>query len=388
VKNLLSLFKAFFVIGLTSFGGYMALVAMVRDRFAVRSNHIDDQVLSEGIALSSILPGPIAVNVVGYVGYYMAGFRGALTSVIAVILPSFLLVLMLSILYFNYDHLINFNGMVAGILPVVVAVILSVGISMGRKAITTFADFVVALFSLLIVFYFDSYIAVIAIILTSLFAGFLLHGRNRIESDPKKAKGNWLVILLLAALIFLAVLVVETFVPDSMTGLLFVKFSSVSLTLFGGGYVMVPILQNMLVDQLGWVTQQEFVYGISIGQVTPGPILISAAFFGFKMAGISGALLATVGIFFPSAFLMIVVSKIYIQYNIKTVLQPAFKTVRPAIVGLVVYSALSIFITSVSVQSILLPSIIVLVSLVALLRFNVVPALLVVLGGIIGILIY
>src|SRR5689334_7341606 len=127
-----SLFKTFLIIGSTSFGGYMALVAMIR-KSLVENNTISDETLSEGIALSSFLPGPVAVNVVAYVGYKLSGILGALLSIIAVLIPSFILVCLCSILYFEYGEVYSIDRILIGIIPAVIGIIGSVGVSMFRK---------------------------------------------------------------------------------------------------------------------------------------------------------------------------------------------------------------------------------------------------------------
>jgi len=131
-------------------------------------------------------------------------------------------------------------------------------------------------------------------------------------------------------------------VSSSRNLLLFDVFARTSLTLFGGGYVMIPILEMLLVDQLQWLTANEFLVGISMGHVTPGPILISAAFFGYKVNGPAGSVVAVLGIFLPSACLMIISSRFYSLIADNPAIRAALKAIRPAIVGMIAYSGVSL----------------------------------------------
>lgn len=358
----------------------MALIAMVRDRMVFRDNVVQDSTLSEGIALSSLLPGPVAVNVVAYVGYALAGFRGSLLSVMAVLLPSFVLVTSLAFLYFRYETIYDFTLLIAGIVPVVVAVILAVGVSMARKNCVLPHHFVVMLASLLILSFTSGYWPVVGVLVCAGMLGVLMDQGNKtttriFERGPMQSF-VWIILS------FVVVFIVARFVfVDSIEANLFVVFSGVSLTLFGGGYVMVPILKSMLVDHNAWLSYDEFAFGISIGQVTPGPILISAAFFGYKMAGIVGAMIATIGIFLPSSIVMILASHTFEKLRQSTWLSAAMKGIYPAVVGLILYSGFSLFYDHIQIHSIGLALFIIFVSLILVFRYKVATPLALMAGG-------
>lgn len=150
---------------------------------------------------------------------------------------------------------------------------------------------------------------------------------------------------------------------------------------------MVPILKSTLVDQLHWVSAEEFIYGISIGQVTPGPILISSAFFGYKMAGVTGAIVATASIFLPSSLLMIILSGIFLSIKQNPIVQSVLVGIRPAVVGMIVYSGFSLF--NLMTDANLFVSItLAAVTFWLVYKYNVNTALLIVAGSILGFLIY
>lgn len=123
---------------------------------------------------------------------------------------------------------------------------------------------------------------------------------------------------------------------------LLTTFAGVSLTLFGGGYVVIPALHELFVDQLQWLDATEFADGIAIGQVTPGPIFITAAFIGYKVAGILGALLATVGMFTPPALLTLLLSRFIEPLKHSETWKAVLKGIRPAVIGMIFVSSFTI----------------------------------------------
>jgi chromate transporter len=120
---------------------------------------------------------------------------------------------------------------------------------------------------------------------------------------------------------------------------LFIVFAGMSVMLFGGGYVFIPLIQEIVVDGQGWVSQKEFIDAIAMGQITPGPILISATFIGYKVAGLAGATAATAGIFLPPALLMIAASRVLDYIKKSIAIKAALRGVHPAVVGLIFAAA-------------------------------------------------
>jgi chromate transporter len=119
-------------------------------------------------------------------------------------------------------------------------------------------------------------------------------------------------------------------------------FAGMSLLMFGGGYVFIPLLQQAVVENYGWVTQQEFIDAVALGQVTPGPILISATFIGFKVAGLAGAIVATIGMFGPSAVLTVLCARVLNRVKGSMNVQAVLRGVRAAMAGMVFTAAILI----------------------------------------------
>jgi len=364
----------------------MSLIAMMRNKMVVRDKSISDDLITEGISLASMLPGPVAVNVVTYVGFYVAGIAGALVSMTAVLLPSFLLVLALTWLYLHAGSAFQIDDILKGIFPVVAGIIFATGISMGKKICTSWRHYIIATASFAAVYFFNSYWAILLALASSAVAGTLLF-KPPVEPRVASAR-SWKRVATWLGAFALGLLTTIWLSSGTLLGKIFEQFSVVSLSLFGGGYVMIPILKSMLVDQLAWITDQEFVYGISVGQVTPGPILVSATFFGYKMAGLTGAIVATVAIFTPSAILMLLLSAIFDALKHSQVVQAALAGVRPCVVGLIIYSGLSILITHIQGTHAALTLSITAVSFFLVFRFNASNVLLILGGATIGYLLY
>lgn len=387
LKQLLYLFKTFLFIGSTSFGGYTSLIAMMRTRMVVRDKSIDDHLITEGISLASMLPGPVAVNVVAYTGFHLAGISGALVSMVAVLLPSFLLVLILTWAYSYLETGVVITSILMGVFPVVAGVILATGASMGKKICTKWSHFVIAVLALSLLLFFQSYLMLMLILFLSAGVGILLF-KAEIKTTPNEGHRTWKPILLTAGIYVIILISIIILSSGTVLGEVFKQFTYVSLTLFGGGYVMVPVLKNLLVEQLAWFNSQEFIYGISIGQATPGPILISSVFFGYKMSGLLGAVIATIAIFFPSALLMIILSNVFNAVKNNRFIQAALQGLKPAIVGMIVYSAIAIFREHTNVSNLVLSLILTVVSFWLVFRFNIANAILIISGAVLGFFIY
>lgn len=157
-------------------------------------------------------------------------------------------------------------------------------------------------------------------------------------------------------------------IDPTLTLKLFLVFAGMSVMLFGGGYVFIPLIQKIVVDGHGWVTNQEFIDAIAMSQITPGPILVSAAFIGLKVAGFAGAVAATLGIYIPPALLMVGSTRVLGYIKQSQAIRAALRGIRPAVVGMIAAAAFTVGATApqhwVSIM-------IFAVALLALMRFKV-----------------
>lgn len=343
------LFKTFLKVGSFSFGGFMALIAVLQKQMVEEDQKLDNQVLLDGVSLASILPGPLAVNTVGHVGYRLKGFWGGLLSMFAVTLPCFLLVLLFSIFYFEYGELPLFQTVISWMMPAIVVIILMVVVNMSKKHLKGASHIILAIVALVANQWLNGIFATLVVILTGAVFGFFFLRKkegNALTTDITAPTNHLIRNLTVLAGIILATILGLYFLQSQPVWLTNLKvlftFSSMSLTLFGGGYVIIPIIQETIVESMQWLSLSEFNTALAISQITPGPILISATFIGYKVAGFTGACLATLGIFLPSGLLMIVCSHWIVRYKDNKNIKGIFEGLRQVVIGLILSAAITI----------------------------------------------
>ena len=382
-----SLFWTFLKIGSTAFGGFMALISVVQNYVVDRRKLLSSEDMLDGISLATILPGPIAVNVVAYVGYRIRGLAGALVCAFAVILPSFALILALSYAYFSWGEIPAVSNIFNGFLPAVAAIIVVAALNMGRKALGNKIEIFIALMAMLSLIFIGGFYITMAIIVVSGLLGyvFLPHGKSNNSEENKRT------IIIPTALTGVAsgflVAVTAAFIKSNAFILanLFFTFSSMSLLLFGGGFVFIPLIQEVVVDSYDWVTHKEFIDGIALGQVTPGPILISATFIGYKVAGVWGASIATLGIFAPPAILMLICTGFLDRLKNSDLIKAVLKGIRCGVIGMIAAAA---YVVISSAQPNLVTLMIFVLSMSALLILKLEVVWIIPFAGILGYLMY
>ncbi len=258
--------------------------------------------------------------------------------------------LVLSWAYFAYSFTSEGVGSMYFVSATVAAVILSTGVQMYQKEVgAKRLKMALCIITVLLLLLFKSYLLTVVLLIGGGIAGVLLElGTDNKEQKassqgfslkPGKAATGMLGLLALIEISFVANAAryfENVYLKISLI------FSGISLSLFGGGYVMIPIMQALFVDDLKWLLRQEFVDAIAFSQITPGPILVSATFIGYKLAGVSGALLATAAIFIPSAILMIIVSGIFEKNKHRQFLQNLLSGIKSVVVGMILVAAFKI----------------------------------------------
>jgi len=339
------LFYTFLKIGCVSFGGYMALVSLVQKIMVDKDETVDNEVIIDSITVASLIPGPLAVNIVANIGYHLKGRKGAAISMLAVLLPACIMMFFLSWLYFTYAYKGEWSAIMHYVVAVVSAIILSTGLNLYKKEIAkNYQKALLCLCAIVVMSVTNSYLVTIACILAGAVAGFFMGDGNHTNIDRKRTKFKFntglsaLIGLFAINEVLFITNVYKSFNSDLLK--LGLVFSGISLTLFGGGYVMIPIMQTLFVNDLHWLTRQEFIDAIAFSQVTPGPILVSATFIGYKLAGIGGAIIATIAMFAPSAVLMIVISNIFKKTKDHSLAKNMIGGIKVVVIGLIIASAI------------------------------------------------
>lgn len=272
----------FLRISAVGFGGPNAHLAIMHDELVERRGWLSEERFVSVVGITNLLPGPNSSEVAIHLGYLRGGRPGGLVAGIAFGIPSFLAVVLLSWLYFAGSDLPLRAGVSAGLQPAVVAV-LAVALWRLRGVVTETELSLGASTSL----------AIGALVLTLAFPGW----------EPLVLLGAGLIALTLArlapGLAELSTPILAAVMGVAALPALAWVFLKTGALLFGGGYVLVPLLQPEVVGR-GWLSEGQFLDGIAIGQVTPGPIVMTAAFVGYAVAGLGGAAVAAVAIYLPS----------------------------------------------------------------------------------------
>ena len=291
----MGLFRFFFTLGLTAFGGPVAHLAIMQREAVEKRGWMSKQEFLDVFGLLNLIPGPNSTQMVMYFGHKHGGIVGMLAAGLGFIIPAASITLILALFYLSYGSLPQGQAIMWGIQPVVIGVIASAMWRLVPKGLSTWPSriiFVVAAALSL------SGVSEVAIILIAGAVAWLWFSRVK-PRVPSGAKSffPWIVAM------FTGVGATAQSASASTINvfLVFLKMASV---LYGSGYLLVAYMQTDLVDRLGWLTIQQMLDVLAIGQMTPGPFLTTATAAGMVIAGFPGALAATLGIFLPSFFLI------------------------------------------------------------------------------------
>ncbi len=278
--------KLFLRLGIASFGGPAAHIAMMHDETVKRRKWLSDHEFLDLVGATNLIPGPNSTEMAIHIGFLRAGWRGLIIGGACFIVPAMLIVLCLAWVYVRYGTTPQVEWLLYGIKPVVIAIIVQALWSMGKKAVKGPLAGAVAVIVIILFFVGINEIAL-------LFAGGLI---VMVVMNYRRMRGR--VGALIIPMSGAGVLS-QIAIPFSLPWL-FLIFLKIGAVLYGSGYVLLAFLRADFVVRLGWLTDQQLLDAIAIGQVTPGPVLTTATFIGYVLGGMPGALLATLGIFLPS----------------------------------------------------------------------------------------
>ncbi len=274
----------FLRLGVVAFGGPAAHTAMMRQELVQRRKWLTDERFVDLMGATNLIPGPNSTELAIHLGHERARWRGLLLAGVLFILPAAVIVTVLAWVYVEHGTTPAFGDVLYGVVPVVVAIIVWALVPLARTVVTSLW---------------------LAVLLAAGLAAYLL-GVNElvvlfggaaialvVHAGRTMARSGRHALVLAALPVF----------EDPTAGqlaTLFLTMLKIGAVLYGSGYVLLAFLEGDFVDRLGWITHQQLLDAISIGQVTPGPVFTSATFVGYLVAGLPGAFLATVAIFLPS----------------------------------------------------------------------------------------
>ncbi len=328
--SLASVFFAFFRLGITAFGG-PAMVAYIRKMAVEQKGWFDSAVFDDGVALCQAIPGATAMQVAAYTGLRIRGAAGALAAFVGFGLPAFLLMMVFSALYVSTSELPPVKALFLVLQAIIVAMIAYATISFGRKSLKHWIHVLIA--GIAAVLFIAGLHPIVVIALAALLGITLLPTSDKKQEIPDttlpRPKKSFLILLTLVAVFFVLLYLLQ---PDLFA--LAATMARIDLFAFGGGFAALPLMFQEIVVVHSWLDSATFINGLTLGQVTPGPIVITATFVGFLAFGFWGGVIATIAIFTPSFLLVIGTVPYYDRLRSSQLYQKMFQGILFSFVGL------------------------------------------------------
>jgi chromate transporter len=314
------LVRYFLRLGCLGFGGPVALVGQMERELVDGKKWLTKEQMREAIAICQSLPGPLAIQVGIYISYLRGGFWGAWAGGWAFILPNFIIVAALGALYVYLGDLQPVTGIFYGVSPAVIALILHSCYRLAKLGMEDWLQWVIAAMCLAVTVILQAEVALLFI--GAGIVGVLYYG-SLFTRTPTALS--------------VTVPVLAQFTPQAASGsilgkllLFFLKAGSLT---FGSGLVIVPFLEQGLVKQFGWLDERQFLIAVAIGMISPGPVVITATFVGYLVAGFWGSLVSTVGIFLPSFLLVLIAAPLLARHRANPNVQGFVKGAYAAAIG-------------------------------------------------------
>lgn len=291
IAKLMGILALFTRLGVTAFGGPVAHIALMRHEFVARHRWLSDEKYIELIGLTNLIPGPNSTEMAIHLGYERGGWRGSIVAGCGFIVPAVLITLSIAWFYGEYGRLPVVRGMLYGIKPAIIAIIVFAVFPLWKTAVNSYGKFFAAGATVALCF------LGINEVLVMLCVGCLFAFADRIASgrSPTSFRG--------IAPIFL----MQPFFDGVFSGQnlkLFLIFLKIGSILYGSGYVLFAFLDAELV-KTGLLSRAQLIDAVAVGQITPGPVFSAVTFIGYQINGISGAVLSTIAIFLPSLVFVI-----------------------------------------------------------------------------------
>lgn len=351
IKNLLEILIVSTRLGLSSFGGPTAHLGYFHEEYVRRKKWMDEKSYADLVALAQFLPGPASSQVGMGVGLMRGGVTGGLISFIGFTLPSVIVLIAFALLLTNYD--VADAGWIRGLKIVAVAVVAHAVMGMAKKLAPDLKRKALVLFALIATLMWQTAFTQVGVILIAALIGFIIYRNHTVADDdetrfPISKKIASVCLILFFALLFLLPVIKEA--TGSYWIAVFDSFYRSGSLVFGGGHVVLPLLEQELVPK-GWVTQEEFLAGYGATQAVPGPLFTFAAYLGAVMNGWFGGLFATAAIFLPAFLLIVGALPFWDSLRNNKKVKGAIMGVNAAVVGILI----SAFYTPIWTSSIIEP---------------------------------
>jgi len=326
-----------FRLGATSYGG-PAIMGVMQAELQERRQWVSKERFLEGLAVANMLPGATATQLGIFLGYARGGWWGGVLGGICFVLPAFFIMLALTVVYARLNVTPGARGALYGLGPVVLGLYAVAVYRLGKAAATTVSE--VAIGVLAAATSIGTPLGIVVILVLAGIAGLLLF---------RPARPGAFAMGFSSALVF-AVLAAAWWLPKSLSVLpggnpdpkslwdIGVYFLKVGAFTIGGGLAMIAFIQDQVVGQFGWLTPREFIDGLALGQLTPGPVLMIAAYVGYKTAGSAGAAVAAGAAFLPSFVIMLGILPVLDRVRKLAWVRAVMKGMAPAVIGVLAVS--------------------------------------------------
>jgi chromate transporter len=368
------LVRYFLRLGCLGFGGPVALVGQMERELVDDKKWLTKEQMREAIAICQSLPGPLAIQVGVYISYLRGGFWGAWAGGWAFILPNFIIVAALGALYVYLGDLQPVTAIFYGVSPAVIALILHSCYRLAKLGMEDWLQWVIAAVCLAVTVILQAEVALLFI--GAGIVGILYYG-SLFKKTP--------AALSLAPVPVLAQLAPSSAASGSILGKLLLFFLKAGSLTFGSGLVIVPFLEQGLVQQFGWLDERQFLIAVAIGMISPGPVVITATFVGYLVAGFWGSVVSTIGIFLPSFLLVLIAAPLLARHRGNPNVQGFVKGAYAAAIGTILGAC--ILLGRIAIGD-WLTALIGIVSLAILFRWKVSNPLLIAATGVIGLIAY
>jgi chromate transporter len=288
MKKLLEIFVYFFKLGFMAFGGPAAHIALMEKDLVSDKKWMTKQEFLDYIGITNLIPGPNSTEVTMHCGYHRGGIPGLFIAGVSFIFPAALLTGILAYVFYRYEDLTLLEYITSGFKVIVLIVIAQATYKLFKKAGKN--NFLVGLSILASIIYWFYPNELVLLLGVGLLTWFLHMWKNQ---------------SMVSIMPFLFYSISD---QDNHLGKIFFSFLKIGSILFGSGYVLFAYLDTLFVEQLGWLSGQDILDAVAIGQFTPGPVLSTATFIGYRLNGVSGAIFATIGIFLPSFIFVLITS--------------------------------------------------------------------------------
>jgi len=336
-KNWKEIVSGFLKLGATAYGG-PAIYGILQAELQEKHQWVSKERFVEGVSLANLIPGATMTQLCMFLGYARGGFWGGLLAGLCFVLPAFGIMLVLTVIYAHLGATPIMRGGLYGLGPVVLGIFVVAVYRLSQSELSTLRQVMIALTAAAAVTF--SSLGIASTLLLAAAVGILFFHSLRVGALilavvtgflAGASFGPWVSLSLLAP-------TAQATAPAQTAGLTEIGmfFSKIGALTFGGGLTIIALIQEQAVDQYHWLTHQEFIDGLALGQFTPGPMIIVAAYVGYKIAGLCGAVLAAAAIFLPSFVITLPILPIFERVRKLVWTTAAMKGIGPAVMGILV----------------------------------------------------